>query len=162
MNPKSKIKILHDEGAIEMNKTYAKMAENPFSDEYVHLQGFRRDYPTYNTRIREIKTNPNKESYKGLTYQYMEDYIATHETGEALKEVLHEYHELRLITQCHSKAFRYPVVKKWFLAKYPEVVTFGKVADPAPKSENTEAAPQTNNVTDFPTAEAPAPEEKVG
>jgi hypothetical protein len=30
-----------------------------------------------------------------------------------------------LVSQCHSKAFRYPVIKKWFLKKYPEIVKFG-------------------------------------
>lgn len=149
-----------EKNQIIMTREFAQKCRNTLSEEYARLQSVRRDYPTFTVNTRAIKTNPNKESYKGLTYQYMEDYIATHETGEALKEVLHEYHELRLITQCHSKAFRYPVVKKWFLAKYPEIVTFGKIADPSPKSESTEANPQTNNVTDFPTAEAPAPEEK--
>ncbi len=83
-------------------------------------------------------------SYKGLTYQYMEDYIITHESDETREAVLEEYNELRLITQCHSKAFRYPVIKKWFLAKYPEIANFGKVA-------------KQNNITDFPTAEEQTP-----
>ena len=34
MNAKSKMKVLHNESAIEMNKTFAKMVENPFSEEY--------------------------------------------------------------------------------------------------------------------------------
>lgn len=153
MNPKSKIKVLPDKGVIEMNKTYAKMAENPFSDEYTHLQSFRRDYPLFSVRVREIKTNPSKESYKGLTYQYMEDYIITHESDETRATVLHKYHELRLITQCHSRAFRYPVIKKWFLEKYPEIASFGMAAA---------AAPQGDNVTNFPDAAALENEEKMG
>ena len=146
---------------IIMTRQFAQKCRNTLSTEYAHLQEVRRDYPTFAVVTREIKTNPNKESYKGLTYQYMEDYIATHETGEALKAVLDEYNELRLITQCHSKAFRYPVVKKWFLAKYPEIVTFGKIADPASKTESTAVAPQIDNVTNIHAAEAPAPEEKI-
>ena len=30
-----------------------------------------------------------------------------------------------LISKCHSNAKRYPVIKNWFLEKYPEVKEFG-------------------------------------
>ena len=35
-----------------------------------------------------IKTNNNKETYRGLTYEYMEDYILTHGTPEEIKKNL--------------------------------------------------------------------------
>jgi len=60
-----------------------------------------------------------------LTYQYMVDYIMTHEDCETAKAVLDEFEEMQLISQCHSKAFRYPTIKKWFLERYPEVRNFG-------------------------------------
>ena len=118
MNAKSKMKVLHEESVIEMNKTFAKMVENPFSEEYAFLQKIRRDYPEYKVTIREIKKNPNKETYAGLTYAYMERYIAGHANSEAIME---EYKELRLISECHCKARRYPKIKKWFFLTYPEV-----------------------------------------
>jgi hypothetical protein len=55
----------------------------------------------------------------------MEHYIITHESKDTVLEVLDEYNELRLIAECHSKSRRYPVIKRWFLAKYPEIVEFG-------------------------------------
>lgn len=125
MNAKSKMKVLHNESAIEMNKTFAKMVENPFSEEYAFLQKIRQDYPNYKVRVREIKKNPNKESYKGLTYQYMRDYIITHVAPEQEKEAVAEFDELVLISKCHSQARRYPVIKQWFLEKYSEVAKFG-------------------------------------
>ena len=33
MNAKSKMKIMYAEGVIEMNTTFAKMSQNPLSDE---------------------------------------------------------------------------------------------------------------------------------
>ena len=30
-----------------------------------------------------------------------------------------------MISKCHSQAFRYPVVKSWFLERYPEIMEFG-------------------------------------
>lgn len=125
MNAKSKMKVLHEDSVIEMNKTFAKMVENPFSEEYAFLQKIRRDYPEYKVTIREIKKNPNKETYAGLTYDYMRDYIILHTSPEEEAEAMAEFNELVLISKCHSKALRYPAIKKWFLAKYPEVAEFG-------------------------------------
>ena len=140
MNSKSRVRMLHDESTIEINKVFAKMAENPFSEEYAALQNLRKDYPVYKVRTREIKKNPNKENWKGLTYAYMEDYIRTHSD----KATMDEFNEKRLISKCHSKAFRYPVIKSWFLEKFPEVASFGVTAEET-KSEETKPC----NVTDF-------------
>lgn len=30
-----------------------------------------------------------------------------------------------IVSKCHSQAFRYPVVKSWFLERYPEIMEFG-------------------------------------
>ena len=105
---------------IIMDRTFAKKAIIVGSDEYNLLQQARRDYPTYNVLQRQIKKNSNKESYHGLTYKYMEYYIATHENS---KKNMDQYKELRLLAECHS--IRYPHIKKWFLNTYPEVMKFG-------------------------------------
>ena len=63
--------------------------------------------------------------FKGLTYDYMRTYIFTHEPKETKKDVLEEMEEMILISKCHSNAKRYPVIKNWFLEKYPEVKEFG-------------------------------------
>ena len=137
---KNTLKINHVDGVITMDRTFAKKAENTMSEEYAHLQNVRRDYPAYKVIRRQIKKNPNKECYKGLTYEYMENYITTHEEGENRVLVLKEFAEMRLISECHSKAHRYPVIKNWFLNKYPEIANFGMAA---PAAEN-------NKVVDLP------------
>ena len=131
---KNKLLINHTNRTIIMDRTFAKNAENTMSAEYSHLQSVRRDYPTYTVVRRQIKKNPNKECYKGLTYEYMENYITTHEEGENRVLVLKEFAEMRLISECHSKAHRYPVIKNWFLNKYPEIANFGMAA---PAAENS-------------------------
>ena len=30
-----------------------------------------------------------------------------------------------LIAECHSNTHRYPVIKQWFLERYPEIAKFG-------------------------------------
>ncbi len=119
------LKINHTNRTIIMDRTFAKMAENTFSEEYRHLQMVRQDYPTYEVVRKTIKKNPNKETWSGLTYEYMINYIITHEPVETRKAVLDEFAELKLISECHSKSKRYPVIKNWFLNKYPAIKEFG-------------------------------------
>ena len=95
------------------------------SDEYEHLQKVRKHYPKYSVVQRHIRKNENKKTYKGLTYEYMEDYIMTHGSSETVRANLKEFYEKRLIAECHGKAFRYPAIKRWFLEKYPEIVDHG-------------------------------------
>ena len=122
---KNTLKIDREHKKIIMDRTFAKLSENTRSEEYAHLQNVRHDYPTFTVTTRSCKKNPEKESYKGLTYAYMEHYILTHESKDTVLEVLDEYNELRLIAECHSRSRRYPVIKRWFLAKYPEIMEFG-------------------------------------
>ena len=125
---KNVLKIDHGKKTLIMDRTFAKNAEIVGSDEYMKLQMARKDYPKYKVKLRQIKRNPNKECYRGLTYEYMESYIREHANSIS---ILAEYEEMRLISECHS--IRYPAMKKWFLAKYPEVVEYG-----VPKEESAE------------------------
>ena len=122
---KNVLKLNHENCTIVMDRTFAKRSENTRSEEYTHLQQVRQDYPMYEVIRRKITRNTEMEHYKGLTYEFMEDYIMTHGTADEIKANLNKYEELRLITQCHSKARRYPAIKSWFLETYPEIVKFG-------------------------------------
>ena len=122
---KNKLMINHKDRLIVMDRTFAMNAMNTMSDEYEHLQRVRADYPKYEVIQRHIRQNEQKKTYKGLTYEYMEDYIMTHGTSEQIKANLKEFYEKRLIAECHGKAYRYPVIKRWFLEKYPEIVEHG-------------------------------------
>lgn len=124
---KNTLKVNHIERTIVMDKTFAKFAENTRSEEYAHLQLIRKDYPTYEVVLRQIKRNPDKESYAGLTYDYMRDYIILHSTKEEELAAVAEFDELLLISRCHSKGKRYPAIKAWFLEKYPEAKDFSKI-----------------------------------
>ena len=148
---KNVIRVDFENQRIIMDRTFAKNAENTMSAEYAHLQSVRRDYPAYTVVRRKIKTNPNKECYKGLTYDYMENYISIHEKGENRDLVLADFTEMRLIAECHSKCKRYSTIKKWFLAKYPEVAKFGMPAAEENASETNEApAAENSKVVDLP------------
>lgn len=127
MNAKSSLKVIYAKGVIEMNTTFAKMMQNPMSDEYAQLQKVRSDFPTFVVRTRKIKSNPQKDTYKGLTYEWMRNHIATHEPEEVVEEKLNAFDEMVYISKCHRGSLRYPTIKKWFLKEYPDVAKFGTV-----------------------------------
>lgn len=133
---KNTCKICHTDRTIVMDRTFAKLAENTRSEEYRHLQQIRRDYPEYTVITRSIAKNPDKNSFKGLNYEYMRDYIILHVSPEEENAALAEFDELILISRCQSKKYRYPTIKKWFLNKYPEVRDFKHI--PSVIAENNE------------------------
>lgn len=159
MNAKSNIKVFLTKGIIEINTTFVKMMQDPLSDEYAMLQKTRMENPTFVVRRRQIKTNPKKDTYKGLTYEWMRNHIATHEPEEVVEEKLNAFDEMVYISKCHRGSLRYPTIKKWFLKEYPEVAQFGvepeAVEDTAETQEqkvipyNTEGSDSEAEVNEF-------------
>lgn len=163
MNAKSKLMVKYAEGIIEMNTTFAKMMQNPLSDEYALLQRTRLDFPKFEIRTRQIKSNPKKDTYKGLTYEWMRNHIATHEAKDIVEEKLKDFDEMVYISKCHRGSLRYPTIKKWFLDKYPEVAKFGMANEGEAKDEEA----NSQNAIPFPAAKtsdeaATAEAKKVG
>ena len=93
---------------------------------YKKLQDARRDNPGYEvvTVTRTVKTQ--RETYKGLTYEYMEKYIKTHDDAE--KTIWTEYMMYRgtPINPADELpvAYNYNQMKVWFLGKYEEIAKF--------------------------------------
>lgn len=117
------LRIIHGKnGFIEMSRDFAIKASYYGTQEYEKLQSARCDYPNYTVVRKTIKKNSAKESFKGLTYRYMELYMDRY---NAPKEIRKDYEELRFQAKCHS--IRYQVIKRWFLEKFPEIKNWGKV-----------------------------------
>ena len=131
---KGTIRLNHFEKNIYISNPFARAAMNLTSEEYKLLRKVMEDHPDYAIVKREIKKNPNKESYWGLTYEFMDRYIASHdESGELMKI----YKELRLRAECHS--IRYAHIKKWFLGVYPEIDDFSANEEKSNVSEKAES-----------------------
>ncbi len=114
---------------IEMNKTTAKLASQYGTDEYKALQEVRRDYPTYGIITvpgREVKTE-----FKGLTYEFMEKYIQTHDDEKKTK--MNAYLGLRGKSEeakaLGMEAVGYAEIKEWFLMTYPELRNYIKARE---------------------------------
>ena len=116
----------HANNKIILYKWFDEKARSPKNKEFNMLVEYTKSFPTYKIEVREdINTNSNQEHYEGLTYDYMRDYIRRFEPIETRDAVLKELDDKLFISECHSKAHRYPKIKKWFLKKYPEIVNYG-------------------------------------
>ena len=116
---KGTVRIDHLNKNIYVSSAFAKASMRITTEEYKTLLTIKASHPDYTIIKREIKKNPQKESYRGLTYAYMEHYILTHDKSG---EVMQMYQEMRLRALCHS--IRYAHIKKWFLEIYPEIDDF--------------------------------------
>ena len=111
---------------IVLTKKEMTAARRVGSDAYKELQAARRDNPGYElvTVTRTVKTR--RETYKGLTYAYMEKYIKSHDDAE--ETIWREYMIYRgtPINPADQLpvAYNYNQMKAWFLGKYEEIAKF--------------------------------------
>ena len=120
--------INEKKNAIELSKKEAAAAAKFGSDEYKALQEARKDYPGFKVVTITRKSTAKKESYKGLTYAYMETYIQKHDDDD--QSIMAEYKMLRGLTEEAEEAlavsFTYLEMKDWFLKKFPAIAEFHK------------------------------------
>lgn len=133
--------INEKKNAIELTKKEAAAAAKFGTREYKALQEARKDYPGFKVVTITRKSTAKKESYKGLTYGYMEVYIQKHDDEE--QSIMAEYKMLRgLSTEAEealAESFTYQEMKDWFLGKYPAIKKFHEAREKA-LAEAKEAA----------------------
>ena len=93
--------------------------------EYKNLQEVRRDYPGFQVNVAHRNVNSKRETYKGLTYEYMERYIKFHDENGT---VMAEFNKLRgksddTTIEMPTK-YTYKQMREWFLKKYEEIAKF--------------------------------------
>lgn len=120
----SNIIINNKKHTIEINKTFAKAASLFGSDEYNALQAARHDNPSF--KVVTVSKKTTKTEFKGLTYEYMEKYIAAHDDEE--KSIMAEYEMLRgksdAAQDAMAEAADYDMIKEWFLMTFPAISKF--------------------------------------
>lgn len=110
---------------IEMTPNEAKQAGKIDSDKCKELHAYQEAYPTFTLSIKAPAKR--KAAFSGLTYKYMVDYIKKSKR-EDKDEVMAEFRELiaqdkkdKVEGTEYLEAAGYLDVKKWFLAKFPEI-----------------------------------------
>ena len=109
---------------IEMSKAEAKAAGKIGSDKFNELREYMEIYPTFTIDIKAPAKR--KVEFRGLTYEYMKNYIKKHDDEDG--KIMAEFRELiaqdkkdKIEGAEHLEAASYNDVKKWFLAKFPEI-----------------------------------------
>lgn len=109
---------------IVVTKAFAKKASKFNTKEYKDLQSVRRDYPNFEVVVKASK--PSKNSFKGLTFEYMETYIKAHDDEN--NTIMKDYLDLRGLseeaTEAMADALSYGEIKAWFLEQYPQIKRF--------------------------------------
>ncbi len=153
------IVVDYREGTIILSSAFERKAFTPGTAEYAQLMEVRHEFPDFRLSTRQFKTNTKQDRYKGLTYDYMRWYIGNVE-GDNAPAVLSGLEDLIDISRGHSTCKRYPVVKKWFLNRYPEFAEFGMTDEQVQNyrdekakldAAKTAAANEKSNVIELPT-----------
>ncbi len=121
---KNPISANHINNTLSFSKSFYKKACMVGSDEYKALRTAMGENPTYTLNILD---NPNKNTYRELTFAKMREYIATQANAEENLRTLD-----RVIKIAEAKGAKYPLTKKWFLANFPEYkmeITAGEIAN---------------------------------
>lgn len=106
---------------IEMTKAEAKEAGRFNSEKYIELKEIRSEFPTF--RIVTKNAPKKKDTYKGLTYTYMAQYIETHtKSGDVRRtEFAQMSGYVNGVKIAFAETATYGEVKAWFLLRFPEI-----------------------------------------
>ena len=112
---------------IEMTKNEAKAAGKFGSEKFEELRQYMTMYPGYEIQIKAAVKR--KSEFSKLDYKYMKNYIQKHDDDNGT--IMAEFIELIALDKKnkvagaeHLEAASYIDVKKWFLAKFPEIKNY--------------------------------------
>lgn len=101
------ITINYKKNTIEITKAFEKKASAYNSVEYNQLCEARKEFPNYRLVVKTSKSN---NSFAGMDYAFMVEYIEKHENAEQRKA---EFDKLR------ASGLTYGEIKQWFVEIYP-------------------------------------------
>ena len=107
------MKIEFTTKTIEITKTFANKASHFESDEYRSLRAVMHDLPSFEVVVKAT-ARPRRTYTKGLTYEYMESFIARNDEDGS---IMRDFEILR-------QGCSYFDVKNWFLMRFPEFNNF--------------------------------------
>ena len=109
---------------VELTKKEAKAAGKIGTAEFEELKNYLAMYPGFEVQIKAPAKR--KVEFRGLTYEYMKNYIKKHDDEDG--KIMAEFNALIALDKKnkvegaeHLEAAGYLDVKKWFLAKFPEI-----------------------------------------
>ena len=121
----SAIRTIRESRTIEITKSFDKASSRFGTEAYEALQQVRQAYPDYRIVVKATRTKV--DHFKGLTYDFMERYIASHDNDGKNMEM---FNDLRATSEeavnLGVDAASYGEIKAWFFRTYPEIEAFQK------------------------------------
>ena len=109
---------------IEMTKKFAENARCFGTLEYRQLQEVRHDYPMFTESIK-YASRKKRDSFKGLTYEFMESYIEKHDEDGSIMEMFKDFRaQSDEAIAFGAKSMSYGEIKSWFFKQYPEIAAY--------------------------------------
>ena len=118
MKHNQSVEINHSTKTVTLTKKFLLAANRIGTPEFNEMMTLRTQFSDYTFEEREIKKNPNKQTYGNLTYAAMKDFIKGKETKERAEIILKELDTVIDLSQAQKASYVY--VKKWFLNLYKE------------------------------------------
>lgn len=104
--------VMKDEKRAEVSKTFEKKARIFGSEEYNVWMAYRQEHQKAKMVVKKIKSKPGKQTYKGLSYEKMEEIIK-----ERKPELLGKFESLK---KSPFEKNPYHATRAWFVAAIPD------------------------------------------
>jgi hypothetical protein len=101
------ITINYTKKTIEITKSFEKKAREYGSDAYQTLRNLKNEFPKFELVVKAPKSS---NTFKGMDYDFMEEYIKKQANADELME---SFKKLR------ENEFSYGEIKQWFIGKFP-------------------------------------------
>ena len=109
MNTKNLFALDFTKSSIVASATTLRKARNPESPECKALMRMLSEHPSFHVAEKKINKKNGKQTYKGLTFQAMTDYIKTQANSEA---EIRKYEVVRHIAKIKGSEYAYPTYKE--------------------------------------------------
>ena len=119
------IKMISETEA-QVTKAFAKNAVIFGTDEYKLWKEYRKDFPDAKMVTKTIKKNPEKKTYKNLTYKNMELFIKVQpvekDENDNVIDYMKEFERQKLMAKVQANPYK--SVLAWFLEKFKDYSTY--------------------------------------
>lgn len=129
---KNEIRYVNDTTA-QVTKAFEKKAAIFGTEEFKLWREYKKEFPNATMTTKTIKKNPDKKSYKNLTYANMELFIEAYDA----KLVVELKKQIKL-SKVQSNPYR--AVLAWFLKEFPKYDEYKEFFADKDKAESAETA----------------------
>lgn len=139
------VRVNNETREIVVNKAFLKRASIPNTSEYKDLREIKLENPSY--KVVPSKRSGRANGNKGLTFQYMKNYISTHddENKTISKEFKVQMAKRADTTDNKGRKQHYDETVEWFFEKFPSVKTYHQAEKQSNGAEKEKCLDETTD-----------------